>query len=222
MEVNFLNQKPCIPSWPGVFQFDILFSVVLSKSMCISVLGPSSSSSSSLLMLFIHSAFSLCFLVAIFLSKIVRFLLHPVVGMFSCYSLPVVDRIFFRCFGKSCFVCSVLPFVDIALIFLLSPALSGLFPQVVLLFFPVFPVPFPPLISAPLFFLSFWLVFVVFLFAFPVEFPIPVLTVSSCFLRGSQFSHKLILHLYRLVHFTRLYYSSVCKVVCDLFYSFLS
>ena len=23
MEVDFLNHKPCIPSWPGVFQFDI-------------------------------------------------------------------------------------------------------------------------------------------------------------------------------------------------------
>ena len=61
MEVNFLNKKPCIPSWPCAFQFDILFSVVLSKSMCISVLGPSLSSSSSLVILFIHSAFSLCF-----------------------------------------------------------------------------------------------------------------------------------------------------------------
>ena len=39
MEVNFLNQKPCIPSWPGVLPFNILFSVVLTKSMCISVLG---------------------------------------------------------------------------------------------------------------------------------------------------------------------------------------
>ena len=46
-------------------------------------------------------------LVAIFLSQIVRFLLHPVVGMFSCHSLPIVDRIFSRCFGKSCFVCIV-------------------------------------------------------------------------------------------------------------------
>ena len=142
MEVNFLNQDPCIPSWPGVFQFDILFSVVLSKSMCISVLGPSSSPSSSLVMLLIHSAFSLCFLVAIFSSKIVRFLWYLVVCMFSCHSLPIVDRIFFRCFGKSCFVCIVLPFVDISLIFLLSPAPSGLFPQVVLLFFNVLPVPF--------------------------------------------------------------------------------
>ena len=61
MEVNFLNQKSCIPSWPGAFQFDILFSVVLSKSTCISILGPSSSLSSSLVILFIHSAFSLCF-----------------------------------------------------------------------------------------------------------------------------------------------------------------
>ena len=94
MEVNFLNQKPCIPSWPGAFQFDILYSVVLSKSMSISVLGPSSYSSSSLVILFIHSAFLLRFLVAIFLSKIVRFLLQHVVVMFSCHSLPIMDIIF--------------------------------------------------------------------------------------------------------------------------------
>ena len=42
------------------------------------------------------------------------------------------------------------------------------------------------------------------------------------FLRGSQFSLKLILLLHRLVHLTRLYYSLICKVVLDLFYSFLS
>ena len=80
MEVNFLNQKPCIPSWPGVFHIDILFSVVLSMSTCICVLGPSSSPSSSLVMLFIHSAFSYVFLIAIFSSKIVWFIWHPVVG----------------------------------------------------------------------------------------------------------------------------------------------
>ena len=39
MEVNFLNQKPCIPSWPGVFQFDILFNVVLSKSKVAAAAG---------------------------------------------------------------------------------------------------------------------------------------------------------------------------------------
>ena len=84
----------------GVFQFDSLFSFVLSMSMCISVLGPSSSPSSFLVILFIHSAFSLCFLVAIFSSKIVQFLWHLVVGMFSSHSLPIVDRICFRCFGN--------------------------------------------------------------------------------------------------------------------------
>ena len=91
--------------------------------MCISAFGTSSSTSSSLVSL-----------VAIFSSKIVRFLSHPVVGMFSCHLLPVVDKFFFRCFGMSCFVCIVLAFVDISSIFLLSPVLSVLFPQVVLLF----------------------------------------------------------------------------------------
>ena len=141
-------------------------------------------------------------------------------GMFSCHSLPIVDRIFFHCFGISCFVCIVLAFLDVSLFFLLWPVLSGLFPQVVLLFFSTLPVPSSRLLQR----LSFWslgLVFVV-SFAFQVKFPIPVLTVSSCFLRGSQFSHKLILLLHILVHLTRFYYLSVCKVVCDLFYSFLS
>ena len=114
-------------------------------------------------MVFIHSGFSLCFLVAIFQSKIGRFLLHPVVGMFSCHLLPVVDRIFFRCFGIFCFICIVLPFVDISLIFLLSPVLSGLFPQVVLLSFLVLPFPFCSYIFQCLsFVLSFWVVFVYF------------------------------------------------------------
>ena len=102
-----------------------------------------------------------------------------------------------------------------------SPAFSGLFPQVGLLFFPVLSVPFSYLFHHYLFiiqacFCSF------FLFAFSVEFPILVWTVSPCFLSGSQFPHKLILNLHRLVHLTRLYYSSVCKVVYDLFYLFLS
>ena len=129
--------------------------------MCISVFGPSSSPSNSLAMLFINSAFSLCFLIAIFKSKIVRFLLHPVAGMFSCHLLPVVGRIFSRCFGMFSFVCIVLPFVDISLIFLLSPVLSGLFPQVVLLSFLVLPFTFCFYIFQRLsFVLSFWPVFV--------------------------------------------------------------
>ena len=62
--MNFLNQKPCIPSWPGVFQFEF-FRVVLSKSMCISAFGPSSSSSNSLVLI-IHSAFLLGLFVGFF------------------------------------------------------------------------------------------------------------------------------------------------------------
>ena len=132
------------------FPVFISFSVVLSKSMCI-----------SLVILFIHSAFSLYFLVAIFKSKIVRFLWHPVVNMFSCYILPVVDIIFFGCFGMSCFVCIVLPFVDISLIFILSPVFSSLFPQVVLLFFLMFPFAFcSNIFQRVSFVLSFWSVFV--------------------------------------------------------------
>ena len=142
--------------------------------------------------------------------------------MFSCHSLPIVGRIFFRCFGMSCFVCIALPFVVISLIFLLWPVFSGLFPQVVPLFSPMLPVPSSRLFQR-LSFLLFGLVFV-FLKIF--------ICVSSrisrpgfdClfvfFFRGSQFSHKLILLLHRLVHLTRLYYSSLCKVVCDLIFRF--
>ena len=46
-----------------------------------------------------------------------------------CHLLPLVGRIFFLCFGMSCLVYIVVPFVDISLIFLLLPGLSGSFPQ---------------------------------------------------------------------------------------------
>ena len=36
--------------------------------------------------------------------------------IFSCHLPQVIGRIFFRCFGMFCFVCIVLPFLDIALI----------------------------------------------------------------------------------------------------------
>ena len=136
--------------------------------------------------------------------------------MFSCHSLPIVDRIFFRYFGKSCFVCIVLPFVDISLMFLLSPALSGLFPQVVLLFFRVLPVLFFPAYFRVSLFFMILTCFRSFLFAFPVEFPIPVLTVSSCFSRGSQFSHKLILHriLTSLLYVCSSWSSCFCSAIC--------
>ena len=85
---------------------------------------------------FIHSAF-FCYvlLVAIFYSKIVRLPLHLVVGMSTCQLPRLVSRIFFRCFEMFSLVCIVLPFLDIFLILLLSPVLSGLFLWVVLSFF---------------------------------------------------------------------------------------
>ena len=52
--------------------------------MCITTFGPSSRPYNFFAMLLIHSAFCYVFFVAIFLSKIVRLLLHLVVGMFSC------------------------------------------------------------------------------------------------------------------------------------------
>ena len=85
--------------------------------------------------------FRYIFFVAIFECQIVRFLLHPVVGMFPCH-LSIVDEIFFCCFEMSSFVRIDLLFVDIFLIFLLSPGLSGLFLQVLWLFFLVLLFPF--------------------------------------------------------------------------------
>ena len=131
--------------------------------------------------------------------------------MFLCHALLVVDRIFLRCFGMSCFVCIVLPFVDISLVSLLSGLL------VALLFFLVLSFAFSSRIFQDLSVLPFLPVFVDFLSGFPVELPILVLTVSSCFLRGPQFFHPLISPLHRLDHLTQLYYLLIWKVVFDLF-----
>ena len=145
-----------------------------------------------------------------------KLFVHSVVGMFSCYLSSFLGRIFFRCFGMSCFVCFVLLFVDISLILLLSLVLFGLFflalPFLICLY----------MFQRLSFVLSFWPVFVDFSSAFPVEFPILVLIFSSCFLRGSQFSHKLISPRHRLAHIIRLYYLLMYKLVLDLFFPFLS
>ena len=57
MEVNFLNQKPCIASWPVVFQLDIFFRIIFSKSICISAFRPSLSPSNSLVIVYSFSLF---------------------------------------------------------------------------------------------------------------------------------------------------------------------
>ena len=69
-----------------VLSFDTFFSVFLSNSIFISALGPSSSPSSSLVILLIHLPLRYAFSVAIFSSKILWFPWRLVVGMFfvSC------------------------------------------------------------------------------------------------------------------------------------------
>ena len=59
MDVKFPNQNPCIPSWPGVFQFGTFLSVALNESKCISIPRPFTSPCTLFFMLFIHSAFML-------------------------------------------------------------------------------------------------------------------------------------------------------------------
>ena len=153
--------------------------------VCISILGPSSSISSSLVILFIHLAFSLCFLVAIFSFKIVWFLLHPVVDV--CFHVTPSQLLIEFSFGYlECPVLSiVLPFVDISFIFLLSPVLPCLFPQNLLLFFSCVACSFFPCLFQRLSFFIILVVFLVFLFAFLVEFPISVLTEISHILARS-------------------------------------
>ena len=123
MEVFFLNQKPWIPSWPGVFHFDIslmlfwvnLYLFPLSDLLqALRILSPCCLS---------IRPFRCVFWLPYFCPKSFSVFLHLIVGTFLCHFLPVVDRIFFRCFVMSCFVCIILPFVDISLITRLLPVL---------------------------------------------------------------------------------------------------
>ena len=144
------------------------------------------------------------------LMQAIPFLLFLIHWYVLVSSSQLVGRIFFRCFGTFCFVCIVLPFVDIFLIFLLSSVLSGLFPQVVLLFFLVLPFPFClNMFQCFSFVLLFLPVFETFLSAFPVEFSIHVLIFCSSSLKEHRFSHKLILLLVyicqNLIYFFRFY-----------------
>ena len=122
----------------------------------------------------------------------------------SSRHLPLhVCRIFFRRFGMSWFVCIVLPFLDIFLIFLLSPELSGLFPQVVLSFFS----------RIAFFFLSqrvpaFSLCFIIFAccrFLICISCPIshPGFDFLFVFFKGTTIFYELISLLHWLVHSIR-------------------
>ena len=126
MVVNFLNHCPWFPSLPGAFQFDI--SVLFSVNICVFSL--------SILLQVLLDLFPCClsirlfgyvFLVSIFNSKIIQLLLHRVADMFSCHLPQLVGRILFRCFGMSCFICIVLPFLTIFLIFFFRQYFLGFF-----------------------------------------------------------------------------------------------
>ena len=128
MEINFLNQNPCMPSRPEVFQFGIFLSIALSPSGCMFTWGPSSSIRNSLFILFIYFAF-FYLSVPIFCSKIFWPLSHLVVGMASPILPLTLPRIFSRCFWTSCFVYIVWSCLGIFLVFLLSLVFFGWSPQ---------------------------------------------------------------------------------------------
>ena len=75
----------------------------------------------------------LCYVVyiAIFCSKIVLLSSHSVVSMSSHFLPLFTARMFFRSFGKYCFVCIVWSYIGMCLVFLLSPVPSDLFSRVV-------------------------------------------------------------------------------------------
>ena len=105
----------------------IFFSVFLSKSMCISAFEPSSSPSTSLVILLIHSAFLLWFWQPYFRPKSFGFFGMP---LLVCLCVMPSQLLIVM----SYFFCIVLPFVDISLISVFLPVLSGLFPQGVFYF----------------------------------------------------------------------------------------
>ena len=106
--LEFLNQNPCIPSWPGVFQFSTFFSFSSVETTTTFTSGTPSSPSNSFFMIFINSAF----LIYSFCSHILLqnfFVSFASDCWFLCIVCRLVGWIFFRYFGMPCFVCIVWP-----------------------------------------------------------------------------------------------------------------
>ena len=158
--------------------------------------------------------FSNAFSVAIFSSKIVRFLWRMVVGMCLCHTLPIVDKILFclYCFTLCRYLFSLTSFPRT--FWFISSSCT-------VIFFLVLSLLFSSHIFQDISVLPCCPVFVDFLRGFPVDLPILVLTVSSFSLRGPQFSHTVISPVYRLDHLTQIYYLLICEVAFDLFCLFL-
>ena len=101
-----------------VFSNSIL-SVALNESRGISASRPSLSPCNYFLWYLSNRLFCYVLSGPIFYSKIVFLLLYTVVGLSSCILHQLVDRIFFRFLGISCFVCIVCPIIF--WVFLYSP-----------------------------------------------------------------------------------------------------
>ena len=174
---EFLNQYPCIPSAFGVFQFGTFLSVAPSESRCIFTFGPPN----SFPILLIHSAVLLCSLRSPYFAFKFFFLYHPIVGLSSCI-LPLLAGSIFSLFWNVlfCLHCLILsrylfsPFsFASSFCFISSCCIDCLL--VLLLFY--FPLNIIRLYSSVFSFLH---VFVFFVSAFPDEYPIQVITFSSC------------------------------------------
>ena len=187
----------------GVYEsFQFFCCVVLSKSMCISILGPSSSTCIWLLILFIHSAFSLCFFGChIFVQNI------SVSFASGCWYV-------FVSLPPNCWYNFFSLFLSISFYPLSISLWSSFFRQHFLVYslelycyIFLLLVPFFPGLFQRLLFLSFWLVFQGFFYLhFQSNFPSRFRLLLRAFWGDPNFLQKLILHLYRLVHLTRLYY----------------
>ena len=90
MDVTILNQIPFIPSWPGVFQFVIIFNLFLSESRCTLPRG-------CLLISFYPSIQNFCLVLifSIFYSQIILFLLPLVADLYLCTVNQSFRRNFF-------------------------------------------------------------------------------------------------------------------------------
>ena len=189
--------------------------------MSISNFGPSLSSFNSLQILFIHSAFSaFVFSQPYFSPQSFGFFCIWLLVCFCVISSQLLIKFFF-------FVVLKYPVLSVTLCWYLFnlPSFANTFWFISLSWTVIFPcVDFSFLFQhIPAFFFCFIILacFRRFFSAFPIEFRTMVFIFSSCFLRSS-FSHKLSSPLHRLVYLIRLYYSLICKVVIDVFYSFLS
>ena len=111
--------------------------------MCIFIFYPSLSPSNYFPMLLIHSAFLMFSWLPYFTQTLFSFLYIRLLACLRVTSPYFLLDLFYY-FGMSCFVCIVLPCLNIFLMFPLSSVHSGLFPRVLLSFFLVLLFPFCP------------------------------------------------------------------------------